>query len=172
MVKLSIQVILYENLIRELITLNLTLRKILLQKKHIKNKNLRCPHENSDAVCIFYVGSGLNDSCIIRNFAHVGFNDKNLDNVRFVKVTSLPAVREHLTSKFYVDESTSHYVDESSLLRLDTVEKLNLDPQGFKILKSILTSPKTIIEIPTKSYVDSVHENGRNSRVLSTVFNN
>ena len=29
---------------------------------------------------------------------------------------------------------------------------------------------KTIIEIPTKSYVDSLHESSRNKRGLSTVF--
>ena len=35
----------------------------------------------------------------------------------------------------------------------------------------ILTSPKTIIELPTKSYVDSLHESNRNRRDLSSVFN-
>ena len=42
---------------------------------------------------------------LLQNNAHVDFNDKNLDSVRFVKVNSLPAVREHLTPKFYVDEA-------------------------------------------------------------------
>ena len=52
-----------------------------------------------------YVDSRWNDPSIIRNTAHVDFNDKNLDNVRFVKVKSLPAVREHLTPKFYINEA-------------------------------------------------------------------
>ena len=36
---------------------------------------------------------------------------------------------------------------------------------------STLTSPKTILEMPTKSYVDSLHETSRNRRDLSSVFN-
>ena len=51
------------------------------------------------------------------------------------------------------------------------MRNLKQDKQDSIILKSTLTSPKTIIEIPTKSYVDSLHENGRNRRDLSTVFN-
>ena len=42
---------------------------------------------------------------MIKNTAHVDFNDKNLDNVRFVKVNSMPAVGEHLTAKHYVDNA-------------------------------------------------------------------
>ena len=113
-------------------------------------KNLPCPVEKSDAVCKSYVDSGFNDPSIIRNTAHVDFNDKSLDNVRSVKVNSLPAVREHLTPKFYVDEAISHSVDESSLLRLDPDEKLKLDEQDSIILNSNLTLPKTKTEIPTK----------------------
>ena len=45
----------------------------------------------------------LNDPIIIRNNTHVDFNDKNLDNVRFGKANSMPAVREHLTPKHYVN---------------------------------------------------------------------
>ena len=48
-----------------------------------------------------YVDSRINDPSIIRNNAHVDFNDKHFDIVRFVKVNSMPAVREHLTPKFY-----------------------------------------------------------------------
>ena len=33
-----------------------------------------------------------------------------------------------------------------------------------------MTSPQTIIELPTKSYVDSLHESSRNRRDLSSVF--
>ena len=62
-------------------------------------------------------------------------------------------------------------MDELSLLRLDPDEKLKLDEQDSIILNSTLTSPKTIIEIPTKSYVDGLHESSRNGRDLSSVFN-
>ena len=118
-----------------------------------------------------YVDSRVNDPSIIRKIAHVDFNDKNLDDVSFVTVDSLPAVREHLTPKFYVDQANNFSVLESSLLRLDPDEKLKLYEQDSIIINSSLTSPKTIIELPTKSYVDSLHENRRKRRDLSTVFN-
>ena len=51
-----------------------------------------------------YVDKKFNDPFILKNNGHVDFNDKNLDNVRFVKVNSMPAVREHLTPKYYVDQ--------------------------------------------------------------------
>ena len=58
------------------------------------------------------------------------------------------------------------------MLRLDPDEKLKLDKQDSIILNSTLTSPKTIIEIPTKASVDSLSENDRKGRDLLTVFNN
>ena len=57
------------------------------------------------------------------------------------------------------------------MLGLDPIEKLKLDEQDSIILKSTLTSPKTIIELPTKSYANNLHENVRNRRDLSSVFN-
>ena len=99
------------------------------------------------------------------------FKKKNPENVRFVKVNSLPAVREHLTPKFYVDEAISHYADESSMLRLDPDEKLKRDQQDSIIVNSTLTSGKTIIGIPTKSNVDSLHENRRNRREFLSALN-
>ena len=110
------------------------------------------------------------DPSILKITAHVDFNDKNLDNVRFVKVNSMPANREHLTPKYYVDQAISYHVNEPSLLRLDPYEKLNLDEQHSIVPNSTLTSPKTVLELPTKSFVDSLHENSRNRRDLSSVF--
>ena len=55
-------------------------------KNQIRKKHLPCPVENRDTVCKFYVYSGMNEPSIIRNNAHIDFIDKNLDNVRFVKV--------------------------------------------------------------------------------------
>ena len=60
-----------------------------------------------------------NDPSIIKDTAHVDFNDRNLDIVRFVKINSLPAVGEHFTTKFYVDDVIFYTVVESSLLGLD-----------------------------------------------------
>ena len=121
-------------------------------KNQYRIKNLPDPTEIQDACSKKYVDSLFNHPTIIKNTAHVDFNDKNLDNVRFVKVNSMPAVGEHLTAKYYVDNAISKAIDESSLLRLDTDEKLT---QDTIILNSTLTSPKTIVELPTKNYVDN-----------------
>ena len=75
----------------------------------------------------------------MNNTAHVDFNDKNLYNVRFVKVNSMPAVQEHLAPNFYVDPAISYSVEESSLLRLDPDEKLKITEQDSQILNSSLT---------------------------------
>ena len=48
---------------------------------------------------------------------------------------------------------------------------MKLDEQDYLILNSTVTSPKTIIEIPTKSNVDSLSEDDRNRQDMSTVFN-
>ena len=81
-------------------------------------RNLHYPIENSDVVCKSDVDSEQNDSSTIRNTAHVDFKKNNV-KVRFVKVNSLPAVREHFTMQFYIDEAISVSADESSLLRID-----------------------------------------------------
>ena len=59
-----------------------------------------------------YVDIRLNDPSLIRNNAHVDFNDKNLDIVRFVKVNSMPAVREHLPPKYSIDQVISYWLDQ------------------------------------------------------------
>ena len=138
------------------ILLNSTLT-ITKTKNEIPNKN--------------YVGKNYIDPSLKKNSAHVEINDKNLDNVKIVKVNSITAVREHLTPKHYVDQAIYYHVHEPSVLRLYPDEKLKLDEQDSKILNSSLTSPKTLIELRTKSCVDSVHEINRNRRDLSTVFN-
>ena len=79
-------------------------------------------------------------------------NDRNFTNARFIQVNQLPQIDSHLTAKLYVDNAISDGVNEQSLLRLDPDEKLT---QDSIILNSTLTSLKTIIELPTKIYVDN-----------------
>ena len=67
----------------------------------------------------------------MKNIAHVGFNDKNLKNVRFIKVNSIPTLEEQLTTKIYVVQALSDGVDDSSLLRLDPNEKLKLGKRFY-----------------------------------------
>ena len=88
-----------------------------------------------------------------------------------MEINRRPEYGDQVTSKFYVDNFVRNSVDESTLLRLDPDEKLNLDEQDSIFLNSTLTSPKTIIELPTKNYVDGLHESSRNRRDLSSVFN-
>ena len=92
----------------------------------------------------------FNDPSIVKNNAHIDLNDRNITNARFIQVNQLPQIDSHVTAKLYVDNA----IDESSLLRLDPDEKLNLHEQNSIFLNSTLTSPKTIIELPTKSYID------------------
>ena len=66
-----------------------------------------------------YVDKKINDPSITKNNAHVDSEDKSLDNDRLIKVNSMPAIREHLTPKYYVDQLIFYTMDEISLLRLD-----------------------------------------------------
>ena len=111
-----------------------------------------------------------NEPSITRKTAHVDFIDKSLITVRFIKVISFPAIPEHLTAKNYVGQAISGGLDESSLLRLDPDEKSKLDEQDSIVVNSFLKLSKTIIDLPTKSYVDSLLENSKNRRDLSSVF--
>ena len=70
-----------------------------------------------------------------------------------IKKNSMPTVGEHLTAKYYVDHSIYHSVHESSLLRLDPDQQLKQGEKDSIVLNSTLTSPKTLLELPTKSYV-------------------
>ena len=138
----------------------------------MRNKNLKDPISIREAASKNYVDNKFEDAIIIKNTAHVDFNDKNIDNDRFIKVNSVLAAPEHLTAKYYVEEAIYNSVDESSLIGLDLDEKLKLDEQDSKILNSTVTSPKTIIELTTKSVVDSLKENNKKRRDLSSLFDN
>ena len=141
-------------------------------KNQFRSKNLKDPIDIREAAAKNYYGEKINHPIIIKNTAHVYFDDKNLDNVRFVKVNSKPAVGEHLTANYYVGNAIPDSVDVSSLLKLDPNEKLELCDQDSIFLDSTLRSTKTIIEKHTKSYNDTLHENNRTRLDLSSVFCN
>ena len=100
----------------------------------------------------YYVDNIFNDPSIIKNTSHTDLNDRNITNARFIQVNQLPQIDSHLTAKLYVDNAISDGVNEQSLLRLDPDEELK---QDSIILNSTLTSPKTIIQLPNKNYVDN-----------------
>ena len=83
----------------------------------------------------------------------------------------MPLVGRHLTAEYFDDQAILICVDESTLLRIDAAEKLKLNEQDSIFFNSTLTSPKKTIEMPTKPYVDSLHENSKNGLDLSSVFN-
>ena len=139
----------------------------LTQDSIILNSTLTSPKTILEIPTKNYVDNKFNDPSIIKITDHVDFSDKILDNVHSIKVNTFPTLEEHLTPKIYVDNAVS----ESSLLRLDPDEKLKLDEQNSILLNSSLTSPRTIIELPTKSYVDSLHgKNERSRRDLGLDF--
>ena len=136
-------------------------------KTEYRIKNLPDPISIRETCSKNYADNLFNDPSIVKNTEHIDLNDRNNTNARFIQVNQLPQIKIHLTAKLYVDNS----IDESSLLRLDPDEKLNLHEQNSIFLNSTLTSPKTIIELPTKSYIDSLHEeNERNRRDLGIDF--
>ena len=93
-------------------------------------------------------------------------NDRNITNARFLQENQLPQNDIHLTAKLYVDNT----MDESSLLRVDPHETLDLKNQGSIVLNSTLTSPKTLIEIPTKAYIDSLQKKMNNQEEIQVLI--
>ena len=139
----------------------------LTQDTIVLNSTLTSPKTIVELPTKNYVDNKFNDSSIIKNVDNVDFNDKDIDNVGWIKVNKWPRDGEHLIPKLYVDNA----IHESSLLRLHRDEKLKLDEQDSILLDSILIPPNTIIELPTKSYVDSLHgENERSRRDLGLDF--
>ena len=93
-------------------------------------------------------------------------NDENLDNVRFVGVTTLPAVPEHLIPKLYEDIA----IDEPTLfgnIKNNDFKDKSLSNISHKKLSSKPTDDNHVV---TKSYRSSISENNRNRRELSTLF--
>ena len=129
-------------------------------KNQYRIKNLPDPISIREAASKNYVDNLFNDSSIVKNNAHIDLNDRNITNCRFLSVNQLPQIDSHLTAKLYVDTE----IDQTTLLRLHPDEKLDLDNQDSITLNSTLTDPITTIEIPTKAYIDSLHEENERSR--------
>ena len=121
-------------------------------KNHFIIRKLPDPISIGEPVSKNYVDNKFIDLSIIKNTAHIDLSDRNITNARFIRVNQLCQIDSHLKPKLYVDNAISDSVDESSLLILDPDEKLK---QNSIILNSTATSPKTILEIPTKNYVDN-----------------
>ena len=81
-----------------------------------------------------------------------------------MKLGSYPVIGEHGTAKKFVDEAISIIVKDLFLLRLEPHQESKLDEQESIIPNPSLTSLETILEIPTKLYIDSLNENDVNWR--------
>ena len=134
------------------------------QDSIILNSTLTSPKTILQIPTKNYVDHKFNDSSIIKNTDHVDFNDKILDKVHSIKVNSYPTLDEQLTPKFYADNFVYDRVDEASLLRLDPKGMIHHGKLDSIFLNSSTTSPRNLIELPTKSYVDSLHEENERSR--------
>ena len=106
----------------------------------------------------------MNDASAIRNRAHIDSKDEILDNVRFVKVNSMPDVGEHLTAKYYVDRAISNTVDELTSIR----NNLDNDFNHFILTKlnRITLNNQSVKEnqVITNSFVDQLHQEKRRCR--------
>ena len=136
----------------------------LEQDSIILNSTLTSPKTILEIPTKNYVDSKFNDPSIIKNTDHVDFNNKILDNVHSIKINSYPTHDHHLAPKFYVDHFVLDNVDEASLLRLDPKSDIHFGKIDSMFVNSPITSPRTIIELPTRSYVDSLLEGNERSR--------
>ena len=80
-------------------------------KKQYKIKKLIDPISGREAAYKVFVDTFFDNP--EKNNAYAEFSDKNLDNFRFVKINTLPAINQHLTHMQYVEDA----LDEICLVR-------------------------------------------------------
>ena len=110
---------------------------------------------------------------VLKNNAHVDFKAKSLDNVRFVKEKSLPAIPEQLTAKYYVDQANLSSIDELFLVRNNQDNDFNNHNLANKNNITFNTQTVNDNQVVTESYVDQFHqENGQSRRDVGLRFYN
>ena len=85
------------------------------QDSIILNSTLTSPKLIFELPTKNYVDNKFIDPSILKNTDHVDFNDKNLDNIRWVKVNKMPEAPNDLVPKLYVNNALSDvlgYVNE------------------------------------------------------------
>ena len=106
----------------------------------------------------------MNDPSILRNTTHVDFIDKNLHNVQFVKVNSMPAVGDHLTAKYYVDQAISNSVVESTLVGNNQDNIFKIFNLAYIISFTLNNQAVNDNQVIKKPYVDQFHHGNDWSR--------
>ena len=89
---------------------------------------------------------------------------KNLDNVKFVRENSMPAVGEYLAAKYYVEKAILKIADELTLVRNNHNNSFNDSRWTNK--NSITFNPQAVHDnqVILKSYVDQFHQRNERSR--------
>ena len=114
-----------------------------------------------------YVDCKFNDPSIIKNTDHVDFNDKNFDNVRWIKVNIITTIEEHLTPNIYVDNAINDiisYVDNLHEINKNRREISSVfNDQDNEFDKNKLTNLDSVTvnrnpcsnnEVANKKYID------------------
>ena len=114
-----------------------------------------------------YVKKFFNDPSIVKNNAHIDFNDRNITIARFFQFNQLPQIESHLTAKLYVDNA----IDEPSLLRKNQVNDfINYNLSNINSI-TLNKQAENDNEVFSKAYVDQFHqENERSRRDLGIDF--
>ena len=127
-------------------------------------KKLKYPNSIREAASKNSVDDFFNKPSVIENTAHVDFNDKNPDFVRFFIVNSMPAADEHLSAEFSVDQVISNSVDGPTLVR----NNQDNDFYNFSLSNINSITSKTQADnnnqVDTESFVDQFHREKERSR--------
>ena len=129
-------------------------------KNQFRIESLADPTAREPATKV-YIDETCNDPSIIKNTANFDSTDKNVDNTRIVKVSSMPAVGKHLTVKYFVDQAIFNSVDEPILMRTNQDNDCN-DFNRTNINSITLdTQANNKNQVITKSYVDHFHQENK-----------
>ena len=147
--------------------LRLDLDEKLTQDSIILNSTLTSPKTIIELPTKNYVDSKFNDPSIMKNTDHVDFDDKYLDNIRWIRVNELPVAPNDVVPKLYVNNALSdvlQYVNglhESSRNRRDLSSVFNDQGNDFDDNKvsnldsnTVNRDPSPDKELSNKKYVD------------------
>ena len=143
----------------------------MIKKSQFRIKNLPDPVSIREPASRLNVDNKFHDPCITNNSAHIEFNDKNLNKVRFIQVNSVPKVGERSAAKYYVDQAVSSIVSEPSLVR--NIQDNDFNNFNLTNINSITlkTQEKDDNQVIIKPYRDQFHqENEQSKRSLGIDF--
>ena len=129
----------------------LDLKKIIDMVKQYKIKNLPDPISIKEAASKLYVDKKFSDPSIRKHSAHVDVNDRNLNNVKFVKILNLPVGRDHLTPKISVHNA----VEGFTLVRTYRTNYFNRISLINFLCSILISEPNNFNHAATKGYVDN-----------------